>query len=483
MIGKYFIFATIIKKMKETYQIDYQALFTPTGDPFVDAGGFALERLSQLFPKKDILELIMWATDVYVDKWNAGLNALFLNSKITQSNIKLDKKKEETEKYFLSLLNTQQAYKIGFCRISGRHTKLFVAGRDNSVLTGSGAYVNFHHSFDTGIMLSKEVLIKYHFLPLACEQLLGRICVISSNCIDTARLYAINCLERNLANISKGLSDGILKNESHSTGTALFRFLDEVFIHYLQEKSGECITLYHFTNFAAKPDMQMFVLPFPVFKFYRRTQNREYKESWNRFVAHYYRTKDYKSSEYDNIGMCMRAKDKKGQSIEINEQIYGYWSNIIYNKLLNGESIIKNIRKWSKDNEFELTLLFDYLLNIRNMKKETIEKINQIADFILQIHSDLGIGKILTRLNGIKNPYLLRRFILKIVEENYKQGNESPIVTVQEYTDYLFPDSSLWAETRDVLLICLYQKLHEKNIQVEIEDSEENEDIFVDDNN
>lgn len=466
--------------MKETYQIDYQALFTPTGDPFVDAGGFALERLSQLFPNKDILELIMWVTNIYVDKWSAKLNPFFLNSKITQPSFNPDAKKKETEKYFKSLLCEQEIYETGVCRISGKYSKLFTAGRDNSVLTGSGKFVNFHHSFANGIMLSKEVLIKYHFLPLACELMLGRISVISSNNVNTAKLYAVNCLERNLAHISKGISNGILKNEAHSLGTALFRFLDQVFTNYSPKGYGECMTLYHFTNFGASPDMQMFVLPFPVFKFYRNTQNREYKNSWNNFIAHYYSTKEYKNVKYDEA--TKDFTDPK-QDIIIPELQYKYWYNTIYNKLLNNESIVGNIRKWSKDNEFNLILFFDYLLNIRNMKKETIEKINQIADFILQVHSDLGVGKVLTRLNGIKNPYLLRRFILKIVEENYKQGNELPIVTVQEYTDYLFPDSSLWAETRDVLLICLYQKLHEKKIQIEIEESEENEDIFVDDNN
>lgn len=467
--------------MGNTYQIDYEALITPTGDPFVDAGGFALEKLMQLFPEKDILELIMWVTDIYVDKWGAGLNALFLNSKITQSAFNEKKKKEETKRYFQNLLADQQNYEIGICRISGRKANLFAAGRDNSILTGSGKFVNFHHGFDTGIMLSKEVLIKYHFLPLACESLLGRICVISSNNVNTARLYATNCLERNLANISKGISNGILKNESRSAGTALFRFLDQVFINYLQEGHGESMTLYHFTNFGASPDMQMFVLPFPVFKFYRETQNREYKEPWNRFVAHHYRTKEYKKFEYDDTNTCIQATDKKNQQIEIPSQEYGYWTNTIYSKMLLGNSIVGDIRKWSEGNEFNLMLLFDYLLNIRNMKRETIEKINQIADFILQVHSDSDMAKVLTQLNGIKNPFMLRRFILKIVETNYRLGNESTLVTVQEYTDYLFPDTSLWSETRDVLLICLYQKLHEKNIHVEVEESNDDND-FVDDN-
>ncbi|MBO5026879.1 MAG: type I-B CRISPR-associated protein Cas8b1/Cst1 [Bacteroidaceae bacterium] len=467
--------------MRDMCQADYDALIAPTGDPFVDAGGFVLEKLSQLFPEKDILELIMWVTDIYVDKWNAGLNALFLNSKITQPSFKEQRKKEETRRYFQDLLDDKQCHEIGFCRITGRKVKLFAAGRDNSVLTGSRKFANFHHGFDAGIMLSKEVLIKYHFLPLACESLLGHICVISSNNVNTSRMYATNCLERNLANISKGVSDGILKNKSRSAGTALFRFLDQVFVNYSQEGYGESMTLYHFTNFGASPDMQMFVLPFPVFRFYRETQNRKYKESWNRFVAHYYRTKDYKKFEYDDASTFIQVTDKNNRQIEISQQEYGYWTNAIYNKLLLGNSIVCDIRKWSEEKEFDLMLLFDYLLNIRNMKRETIEKINQIADFILQIHSDLSIGKLLTRLNGIKSAYLLRRFILKIVEENYKQGNELPIITVQEYTDYLFPDTSLWSETRDILLICLYQKLHEKNIHVEVEDGDDDND-FVDDN-
>ena len=46
--------------MKETYRnVDYKSLFEMTGDPFVDAGGFALEEFASHFPDLDILELIV----------------------------------------------------------------------------------------------------------------------------------------------------------------------------------------------------------------------------------------------------------------------------------------------------------------------------------------------------------------------------------------------------------------------------------------
>ena len=87
--------------MKQTYKtIDYEWLTRPTGDPFADAGGFAIEYLSEKFPEKDILELIDYITKIYVEKWGGKLDAFFLNSKITNNAFKGNKKIEETKKYF-----------------------------------------------------------------------------------------------------------------------------------------------------------------------------------------------------------------------------------------------------------------------------------------------------------------------------------------------------------------------------------------------
>jgi CRISPR-associated protein Cst1 len=469
--------------MKETYKnINYDKLWCPSGDPFVDAGGYALKFLSEQFPEKDILELIEFATNIYVDQWDSKINSFFLNSKITQTNDNPPRKqKEETIKFFNTIINENDSTLLGSCRILGIKSKLYPVGRDLSVLSGSGAFANFHHSFESGMMVSKEVIIRYHFLPLGCELLGSNLCVISSNNPQTAELYVSDCCARTLMNIGQNASKSILKNESHSPSTAIFRFIDKLLSRYTNYDVKECVSLYHFTNFAAKPSLNIYTLPFQAFYFYILSQRNEYKSQWNHFVSHYYKTSELKNIRFDDATAVYIGTEKKEEKM-VEETQYKYWYNVIYENLLKGKAITKEIRTWSKDHPFNLQLFAHYLILIQNMKNETLKKLNEIADFILTNTPESEMEKVITRLNGINTAFLLRRFILKVVEKNYAIGNEEAIVTVEDYTDYLFPENRSWMETRDVLLIYIYQKLHEKNIRVEIaERDDDSDDNFVDD--
>ena len=466
--------------MKHTYKtLDYDALTCLTGDPFVDAGGFALEELSNRHPDYDIMDLIMLATHIYVDCWDAKINTFFLNSKITQPAFNTaDKKKKETECYFKELLDDTVPHIEGYCRVTGRKTSLYPAGRDNSVLSGSSTFANFHHSFESGLMLSKEVLIRCHILPLACEQMQGKIGVISSSNPVTAAFYAKRCCDKTLYDVGKNLSKGILKNESRSPGTALFRFLDHL-LSELNPMRDEQLTLYHFTNFGASPETQVYTLPFPAFQFYRETKRPVYVDCWKKFIAAHYYTSDYKNATYKIDRNVFVATEKK-EIRTLKEDEFQNWSNLVYNKLMRNQSIVKEIRKWSVEQLFDFRLLKCYLINIRHMKNETIEKILQIADFILGCYEETEMKKVLTTLNAVKSPYMLRRFVLRMVAENYQQDGDV-LVSVDDYVNYLFPDTSSWMETRDVLLIALYQKLHEKHVKIEVDVDELEDDDFVDD--
>lgn len=468
--------------MKETYKnIHYDKLWSPSGDPFVDAGGYALKFLSEQFPEKDILELIEFATNIYVDLWDSKINPIFLNSNITQPAFKPDKKKHETNAFFKGLIEGTIPAVKGCCRILGIDTSLFPAGRNLSVLSGSGTFVNFHHSFEEGLMISKESLIRYHFLPLGCELLQGNICVISSNNPQTAELYAKNCCATTLMDIGQNTSTGILKNESRATSTAIFRFVDKLLSNYTNYDGHESISLYHFTNFGASPDLKIYTLPFQAFYFYILSQRNEFRLQWNHFVSHYYKTSELKNARFDDVTAMYVGMEKKEEKM-VEETQYKYWYNVIYDNLLKGNTITKEIRTWSKDHPFNLQLFAHYLILIQNMKNETLKKLNEIADFILTNTPETDIEKIITRLNSINSAFLLRRFIIKIVEKNYMLGNDEAIVTVEDYTDYLFPENRSWMETRDVLLIYIYQKLHENNIKVDIAESDENcDDKFADD--
>jgi CRISPR-associated protein Cst1 len=83
-----------MKQTKET--IDYEWLTRPTGDPFADAGGFAIEYLSEKFPEMDILELIKYVTvDNYISTWKGKLHSYYHGSKITNPSIKTDEARIE----------------------------------------------------------------------------------------------------------------------------------------------------------------------------------------------------------------------------------------------------------------------------------------------------------------------------------------------------------------------------------------------------
>lgn len=451
--------------------IDYEWLTRPTGDPFVDAGGCALEEFSRYYPDANILELIDKAASIYVDKWDGKINPFFLNSKITQSRFKGDKKKIETQKYFQSLITDIEGIN-GFCRVTGKKGMVFIGGRDNLILSGSNTFSNFHHEFQNGIMVSKEVIIRSFFLPLACEQLQGRIALINGCAPEITAFFAKLICKRNMEAIKNGTSNSVLKSKSASTSTALFRFIDEVSIKQKIEfgENRQCdLHLYLFTNFGPSPDLQIISLPFPVWDFYRKVMRGKYRDTWRDFVSRYYHAKGgvyISKSEYN----LTTGKDVQ----KVSENDFQYWDNRIYESLINGKSILPYILDYSKENKFDFNIVRIYAINIRKMKKETIEKITQMADFIINNNDDRGIGKTITKLNSVTSSFLLRRYVLNdVVKPYYEGGNEEPIVTVKDYVNYLFPDSDSWKETRDVLLIAIYERLHELKKKVEIDDEEQ----------
>jgi CRISPR-associated protein Cst1 len=465
--------------MKQTYKtIDYEWLIRPTGDPFADAGGFAIEYLSEKFPEKDILQLIDYITKIYVEKWGGKLNAFFLNSKITQPAFQGSRKTEETLKYFDALVNETEPSEVGYCRLTGRETKLFFGGRDNSIMTGSGTLINFHHFFQKGISLSKEALIRIHFVPFACQQLQGKISLMQSSNEKLSMLFVKLTIERNLHEIGVGLSEGVAKSDFNKPANAIFDFVDYTLSQLQDFRDGSTLpslTLYHFTNFGASPEIQLYQLPAKVFLFYRTCLQPKFKDDWQKFVRSHYFDAQHKGAKYNlQTEKFEYAKSKETEIIDQND--YKQWFNRILNKLLIDENIRTEFLRWSRKHPFNFEIVSIYQQNIIDMKKETINKIKELAAFLVREEDADKIKKRIKALDGAKNASNLRRFILKDVVAM----SEKPIVTVDDYVNYLFPDGQYWAEIRDILLIAIYQELHERDLiseelKVELESEVEEE--------
>lgn len=447
-----------------------------TGDPFADTGGIVIKYLWTLpqLKGKGIEHLIEYVANIYVNKWDGKLHAFFLNSKITQPAFKGQRKIDEAVKYYKGLIDETEIFQEGYCRISGRKTKLFPAGRDNHILSGSGTFINFHHNFEVGLYLSKEILIRIFFVPLGLVQLSDKVSMLSSNYEKVTEFFVERNCRENLNAISSGTAEGVLKSEFNNPANALFNFADSYLnthlITLLDKEEEELfnqadvsLTLYHFTNFGASPEVIIHILEAKVFKFYVFCNRITIAKEWNKFLRYNYKNSKHKGAIFNEEKGVWNSKSEV-----VPYETYKIWRNNVLENLLNGKSILSNILRWVVEHPFPFVIVEKYQTIIKNMEKRTIDKIRQIADFIVLNRDADFITKSIKRLNGEKSAHGLRQFIVKLNGENYQQNGVSPLVTVLDYAEYLFPDGGNWREVRDVLLIAIYEKLHATNIAVDV---------------
>lgn len=455
----------------------------PTGDPFADVGGYVIKFLRDQphLKEKEILELIEYVTDIYINSWGGNLNAFFLNSKITQNNFKGDRKKEETIYYYRSLLDGTSESDHGHCRISGRFTRLFPGRRDNHILSGSGKFLNFHHSFEGGLMLSKEALIRIFFVPFGLMQLSAKPALISSNEERISEFFVHQNCQANIRELAIGISGSILKSPFNNPSSAIFNFVDEcirqlrnlVFNNESNEvENAPSLTLYHFTNFGAGPDINIHTLTSEVFKFYIFCNKPRLASSWSKFIKYHYRNSKFKGA-FDP-----ETEAWKGKEVLVYET-YKTWRNGIFDKLLEGKTILRDIERWSRRYLFPFKIAETYQILIRHMERRTLEKIKDVADFIVS-HKDADyIEKSITRLHRGKSANEIRLFVLRLAEQNYQKDGLKPLVTLEDYAEYLFPDGGNWREIRDLILIAVYERLHDLKLKVTPEELDDENELIT----
>lgn len=445
---------------------------SPTGDPFADVGGLVIEYLFEKKPDKSIIDLIEEVTNIYVNHWDNNLHTFFLNSTITHNSCKGEKGIQKTLNYYKGLFD-EDAGVNGFCRITGQKGKVFSAGRDNHIMSGSATLINFHHGFESGIFLSKEALIRVFFVPLGIQLLGDKNALLTSNNEAVTRFFVRKNVDDNIRDLASGISKSVQKSDFNNPVNALFDYALQCLeniktITYDAESgtsklTGTALNLYHFTNFSASVTINLHTLPAIIFNFYGYCILK-HKKQWQNFIFRYYSNSKFKNGSFDE-----HSDVWKNNKEEFGYQSFRIWKNIIFENLINDKSILKYFLQHSKTHQLNFNIIEIYQINIQNMDKKTLIKIKEISDFIVNGRSDDEIKKSMTLLNKAKSNHELRYFLLKLAGKNYLEGNEKPLFSLEEYVEYLFPDGVSWREIRDLLLIAIYQKLHETNKAFEIE--------------
>ena len=445
-----------------------------TGDPFVDLGCLVLESLQERFPDKNLLEILEFVVDVYIDLWNRNLYSVFhTNSKITNP-ITPGKHRSNTLNYYKSIidLSEQEEHIQGFCKTCGKEGILYQNSREFFPVTGSKAFVNYHHGHESGIYLCRECSTKLFFVPLGVILIGGMPAMLHPHSEILKSYWKNSVINENLNRIPKGTSEGILKskfrNPKFAPENALFDFAGELIREIHNENQTEFLQLIRFTNFGPAPDCAMFVLPNPVFLFLNKVLCH-FRADWLSFVRRNYHIS---KSHWDPEKQQWFREEKK-KKIELTEDDYLDSPNTIYQRLLNNRSILNNLFKTYKNNfllnlqKFPLAIALYYVKEVLGMEKEQIKLITRIADVIFELsQKENAFKKYLFMLESPSKAFELRDSLLKIAKIHLNSGAKEPLVRRDEYLNYLFPDGQYWGEVRDLLLICIYEKMHDNQVNV-----------------
>jgi len=301
-----------------------------TGDPFADTGAWVIEILNKQYPDKNILELIEDVAKIYALDWDGKINAFFLNSTITHHARKGVEKVTATTEYYKSLIDESAPYIEGSCRLLGIKSKLFAAGRENNILCGSGTFINFHHAFQPGVMLSKEALIRIFFIPLGALSVGNLVAVINSNQPKIEKWFVQENFDENVKRLANKTSGGVLSSQFKNPANALFGFAKSCITRYAGQFSEDEpveINLYHFSNFGTEPKISLYCFSAPLFKFYQKILHSRFLRDWEKFINCHYKNNASTFHEGDEQDYFLVTEKKETTKIE--QDSFSTWYNPI----------------------------------------------------------------------------------------------------------------------------------------------------------
>lgn len=436
--------------------------FSLTGNPFVDAGIYAIEAYYErdffsLTPD-DLKTKIEEIIDLYLtDGWNKNMYSIFTgNCTFTNSSIK--NKKEASRKYFQDLLENFSLPSIsGTCIACGKRDALPQRKRHEIPLTGSGKLINFFSFATEGERYCSVCTFAVQFIPLFLYSVGGKFLLLHSISDKIMKYWAEKGINNIYEQKASGVYTGCMQEGYKNGENALFHIVEKIIQESedIFQDENPSITAYIFSNYGQNPPpMEIIHLPDNVFRFLVYVKRID-STSWNKIV-------------------------KKGYENCKTEDEYKWKGNQVYKNLLNGESIIEFFLEKDRSITGNWDIFSYYLKEVREMDNKRVETLKKVADKIADYIEQTDNVKRLFAIETAKSYENLRNVFLKITKDMIAENIAEPLFTTDEFLDDLFPDGPLtWKETRDILLFRIYEKLFNylKDKKQIIEEIKENEEV------
>lgn len=444
--------------------------FQTTGDPFIDAGRLAAQAVFRYQKLRsptteNWLKAIDFAVTQYQKHWQSKIDAVSLNGWVSH-NANKKKARSVALKGFQDLFTRAEAGEgdaSGWCRGCGQSKALFTAGRELLPLSGSGAFLNFHHAHETGVQLCAECQAALFMVPLAIMQCGKNLALLQTQTEALQDFWLKTTVEQNLKNLARGNSEGILRYTYGNIRNAFFALVNDLITeNYAAERQLEPqdLRLFYFTNFGAKPESEIYDLPASAFTFLWIVQDPTHpaiKSAWHRFVRRHYRIKDAEYDESTNIWTKTKGKSQG----ELPDEDFKNNRNAIHDALLFGRNLLPRFyRRRERKSLVPLEIVKAYILEVRFMKKERIDAVLRLADRVSDLVQKENAPKLIYPVESARFVYQFRAALLRLLKKSIAAGEETPLFTTEDYLTKLLPDGEPWTDVRDLLLIRIYEKLH-----------------------
>lgn len=469
-----------------------------TGNPFVDSGIAAILAHHKKRTPADVTLRNLSETGDLLQKvygegsWTTNLYSIFVNYPLNQSSYNLwevfDKqtgkiipplmakqkatkyvtqnpdcdcrlaaketanKKQEAFETFIStfLKHVEPLSEIGNCIACGRRKTRQRINRQHVPLTGSGGLLNFFSFTADGADYCDTCAFVIQCSPLTYYSC-GKLALLHSNSAKVMRRWATKTVAHVQQQIALNNFTGCFNEGYTNPQNALFHLAQDLILKAEDDwrEDNPSLRLYHFTNYGQKPQLDIYDLPAPVFRFLAEVKGHSRFLDWRQIV---------------NRGFYFM---KKGQQINLSvngkPEVERTSSNRVYQDLLAGRSVLRHFISTRLRKAYgDFSLLEVYLTEVLVMNKTRIEIIKRVADNIADFIRDSPDGK--KRLGNLEAATKYPHFcnvLRKISKERIALGATAPLFTLQDFTEGLFPEGSYFTETRYLILFRLYEQLHD----------------------
>ena len=438
------------------------------GNPFVDAGICGIcEWLGRTVQPEQITttDLEQVVNDVapmmQTDAGWGNLHSIFPNSVLTNPAYsrknRVELLKEQLKGYLDTICELDQ---MGDCMGCGRRDANIFLLKKDIPLTGSGTLRNFFSAFVAGAGYCSACTFAIQLSPLVFMATGGQFLTLHSNSWKALKSWAKVCIEDvRKQNLQKDIT-GCFNPGYANPRNGMFYMAREM-TQYQEMRLEENISMqvYCFRNYNDKPELEIFYMPAPVFKFLRIVYQSGFKNAWQEIVR-----SGYRFVNWDKVK---------------SEEDYKNSPNRVYENLLQDLSILgyflnRRIRK--PRGNWELLSL--YLKEIREMNELRLNALKQVGDFIAESIQKTNKVSRLRHLERARSYPAFRNVLRYVIRDRIREGENEPLFSLDDYVGHLFPEPQFWSETRDLLTFRIYEKLHDwlvTNGAVNEDDEEDNE--------